>query len=72
MISALGLKGIALIHKMLTLILVKTFFIDWERPRLNNYFNKNENNNFEIIKKEEDEIKGNNNNNNNNNSVVIW
>uniref|UniRef100_A0A915LWZ3 Transmembrane protein n=1 Tax=Meloidogyne javanica TaxID=6303 RepID=A0A915LWZ3_MELJA len=32
MISALALKGIALLHTMLTLILVKTFFIDWERP----------------------------------------
>ncbi|CAK5013542.1 unnamed protein product [Meloidogyne enterolobii] len=75
MISALALKGIALLHTMLTLILVKTFFIDWERPRLflNNFddfgkkklFEENKGNEIEIEKEEQKE-RG------DLNKVVIW
>ncbi|CAK5074482.1 unnamed protein product [Meloidogyne enterolobii] len=77
MISALALKGIALLHTMLTLILVKTFFIDWERPRLflNNFddfgkkklFEENKGNEIEIEKEEEEQKER-----GDLNKVVIW
>ena len=33
MLSAVCLKALALAHTVLCLLLVQTFFIDWERPR---------------------------------------
>ena len=33
MLSAVCLKALALVHTVLCLLLVQTFFIDWERPR---------------------------------------